>query len=184
VASEMGVDIKVATEGLKGLSPITGRFESVANTLGIGVLVDYAHTPEGLKVLLETTRTLTHARVIVVFGCGGGRDPGKRPLMGRIASDLADVVVVTSDNPRSENPDVIIDEILAGISGSHQSEIVRETERSLAITSAISMAKHGDIVVLAGKGHELTQEVNGVQFPFSDVEKARDALRQREEATQ
>jgi UDP-N-acetylmuramoyl-L-alanyl-D-glutamate--2,6-diaminopimelate ligase len=184
VASEMGVDIKVAAEGLKGLSPITGRFESVANTLGIGVLVDYAHTPEGLKVLLETTRTLTHARVIVVFGCGGGRDPGKRPLMGRIASDLADVVVVTSDNPRSENPDVIIDEILAGISGSHQSEIVRKTERSLAITSAISMAKHGDIVVLAGKGHELTQEVNGVQFPFSDVEKARDALRQREEATQ
>lgn len=184
VASEMGVDIKLAAEGLKGLTPITGRFESVANTLGIGVLVDYAHTPEGLKVLLETTRTLTHERVIVVFGCGGDRDPGKRPLMGRIASELADVVVVTSDNPRGENPDVIIDEIVAGISGSRQAEIVRERDRSLAITSAISMAKHGDIVVLAGKGHELTQEVNGVQFPFSDVEKARDALRQREEATQ
>lgn len=184
VAEVMGLDVKVAANGLKELSPIMGRFESVPNTLGIGVIVDYAHTPEGLSVLLETSRTLTHGRVIVVFGCGGDRDQGKRPLMGRIASELADVVVVTSDNPRRENPDHIIDEILAGILGSRQSEIVREVDRSVAITSAISMAKHGDIVVLAGKGHELTQEVSGVQFPFSDVEKARDALRHREEATQ
>jgi UDP-N-acetylmuramoyl-L-alanyl-D-glutamate--2,6-diaminopimelate ligase len=184
VAEVMGVDIKAAAKGLKVLSPITGRFKSVPNTLGIGVIVDYAHTPEGLSVLLETSRTLTHGRVIVVFGCGGDRDQGKRPLMGQIASEMADVVVVTSDNPRRENPDHIIDEILAGIPSGRQTEIVREADRSMAITSAISMAKHGDIVVLAGKGHERTQEVSGVQFPFSDVEKARDALRQREEATQ
>jgi UDP-N-acetylmuramoyl-L-alanyl-D-glutamate--2,6-diaminopimelate ligase len=183
-ATVMGVDIKVAAKGLTTLSPITGRFESVPNSVGIGVIVDYAHTPEGLSVLLETTRTLTRERVILVFGCGGDRDQGKRPLMGRIASELADVVVITSDNPRGENADGIIDEIVAGISGSHHAEIVREVDRSQAITSAISLAKHGDIVVLAGKGHELTQEVGGVQFPFSDVEKARDALRQREEATQ
>jgi UDP-N-acetylmuramoyl-L-alanyl-D-glutamate--2,6-diaminopimelate ligase len=183
-ATVMGVDTRVAAKGLTMLSPITGRFESVPNSVGIGVIVDYAHTPEGLSVLLETTRTLTRERVILVFGCGGDRDQGKRPLMGRIASELADVVVITSDNPRGENADGIIDEIVAGISGSDHAEIVREVDRSQAITSAISLAKHGDIVVLAGKGHELTQEVGGVQFPFSDVEKARDALRQREEATQ
>jgi UDP-N-acetylmuramoyl-L-alanyl-D-glutamate--2,6-diaminopimelate ligase len=184
VAEVMGLDVKVAVDGLKELSPVTGRFESVSNTLGIGVIVDYAHTPEGLSVLLETSRSLTHGRVILVFGCGGDRDQGKRPLMGRIASEMADVIVVTSDNPRREDPDHIINEILNGIPGGREAEIVREVDRSVAITSAISMAKHGDIVVLAGKGHELTQEVSGVQFPFSDVEKARDALRQREEATQ
>jgi UDP-N-acetylmuramoyl-L-alanyl-D-glutamate--2,6-diaminopimelate ligase len=183
-ATEMGVDHKMATRGLAMLSPITGRFESVPNSVGVGVIVDYAHTPEGLTVLLETSRTLAHERVIVVFGCGGDRDQGKRPLMGRIASELADVVVITSDNPRGENPESIIDEIMAGISQGQHAEIFREVDRSQAITSAISMAKHGDIVVLAGKGHELTQEVGGVQFPFSDVEKARDALRQKEEATQ
>lgn len=183
-ATEIGVENKVAALGLAMLTPIIGRFESVSNSVGVGVIVDYAHTPEGLSVLLETTRSLTRERVIVVFGCGGNRDHGKRPLMGRIASEMADTVVVTSDNPRSENPEVIIDEILAGISPSCRAEIFRVADRSEAITSAISMAKHGDIVVLAGKGHELTQEVGGVQFPFNDVEKARDALRQREEATQ
>jgi UDP-N-acetylmuramoyl-L-alanyl-D-glutamate--2,6-diaminopimelate ligase len=184
-ATEMGVANKVAARGLTNLSPITGRFESVPNSVGIGVIVDYAHTPEGLTVLLETTRTLTHERVIVVFGCGGDRDQGKRPLMGKVASELADVVVVTSDNPRGENADGIIDEILVGITRGQHAEIFREVDRSQAITSAISMAKHGDIVVLAGKGHELTQEVGGVQFPFSDMEMAREALRQREqEATQ
>jgi UDP-N-acetylmuramoyl-L-alanyl-D-glutamate--2,6-diaminopimelate ligase len=104
--------------------------------------------------------------------------------MGRIASELADVVVVTSDNPRNENPDAIIEDIMTGIASGSHGQVHCEVDRSAAITSAISMAKHGDIVVLAGKGHELTQEVNGVLYPFSDMEKARDALRGREGETQ
>lgn len=183
-AVEMGLEEKTVAQGLRKLPPITGRFESVPNDAGIGVVVDYAHTPEGLTVLLETSRTLTKGRVIIVFGCGGNRDEGKRPLMGRIASEMADVVVITSDNPRNENPDHIIQQVIDGISAGSQGKVHREADRSVAITSAISMAKHGDIVVLAGKGHEMTQEVNGVLYPFSDIDKARNALRQREEATQ
>jgi UDP-N-acetylmuramoyl-L-alanyl-D-glutamate--2,6-diaminopimelate ligase len=183
-ATQMGIDVAVAAKGLKELSPITGRFESVANNLGIGVIVDYAHTPESVMVLLETTRTLTDKKIIVVLGCGGDRDQGKRPLMGGIASQLADVVVITSDNPRNEKPEDIINDIVKGISKSPKAKVIQEPDRAQAITSAILMAKHGDIVVLAGKGHESTQEVNGVQTPFSDIDKARDALRRREEATQ
>lgn len=184
VATQMGIDVAVAAKGLKELSPITGRFESVANNLGIGVIVDYAHTPESVMVLLETTRTLTDKKIIVVLGCGGDRDQGKRPLIGGIASQLADVVVITSDNPRNEKPEDIINDIVKGISQSPKAKVIQEPDRARAITSAILMAKHGDIVVLAGKGHESTQEVNGVQTPFSDIDKARDALRRREEATQ
>jgi UDP-N-acetylmuramoyl-L-alanyl-D-glutamate--2,6-diaminopimelate ligase len=184
VAYEMGLDVKVIATSLKEMKPITGRFESVDNNLGISVIVDYAHTPEGLGVLLETTRTLTKGSVILVFGCGGNRDGGKRSLMGRIASQMADVVIVTSDNPRNENPEVIIEQIVAGISADSVAQVHCEPDRNDAITSAISMAKHGDIVVLAGKGHEMTQEVSGVMYPFSDMEKARDALRRREEGTQ
>jgi UDP-N-acetylmuramoyl-L-alanyl-D-glutamate--2,6-diaminopimelate ligase len=183
-ASQLGLDVHVIADGLRDLAPITGRFENVANSAGIDVIVDYAHTPDGLSTLLETTRAVTHGRVIVVFGCGGNRDRGKRPIMGKIASEMADVVVVTSDNPRFENPLDIITEVLAGISGSERVQVISEPDRITAITSAIYMAKHGDIVVLAGKGHESTQEVNGVQTPFSDIDKARDALRRREEATQ
>jgi len=183
-AYEMGLDAQVVAKGLKDMTPITGRFESVDNDMGIGVIVDYAHTPEGLSVLLETTRGLTQGRVVVVFGCGGNRDQGKRPLMGRIAAELADVVVITSDNPRNENPDVIIEQIMSGIASDSPGQVFCEVDRNAAITSAISMAKHGDIVVLAGKGHEMTQEVNGVLYPFSDMEKAQDALRGRKGATQ
>jgi UDP-N-acetylmuramoyl-L-alanyl-D-glutamate--2,6-diaminopimelate ligase len=183
-AAELGLETKVVAQGLRGLPSIRGRFESVSNDEGISVIVDYAHTPEGLTVLLETSRSLTQGKVIIVFGCGGNRDEGKRPLMGRIASELADVVVVTSDNPRHENPEDIIQQVIDGIPSDMLGEVHREADRSAAITSAIFMAKHGDIVVLAGKGHEMTQEVKGVLYPFSDIDKARDALRRREEAAQ
>ena len=183
-AAELGLETKVVAQGLRGLPSIRGRFESVSNDEGISVIVDYAHTPEGLTVLLETSRSLTQGKVIIVFGCGGNRDEGKRPLMGRIASELADVVVVTSDNPRHENPEDIIQQVIDGIPSDTRGEVHREADRSTAITSAIFMAKHGDIVVLAGKGHEMTQEVKGVLYPFSDIDKARDALRRREEAAQ
>jgi UDP-N-acetylmuramoyl-L-alanyl-D-glutamate--2,6-diaminopimelate ligase len=183
-ASQLGLDVHVIAAGLRNLAPITGRFENVANSAGIGVIVDYAHTPEGLSTLLETTRAVTQGRVIVVFGCGGNRDRGKRPIMGKIASEMADVVVVTSDNPRFENPLDIITDVLAGISGSKGVQVISEPDRSTAITSAIFMAKHGDIVVLAGKGHEKTQEVNGVMSPCNDIEIAQEALRQKEEAAQ
>ena len=115
----------------------------------------------------------------MVFGCGGNRDQGKRPEMGKTAADLADVVFVTSDNPRTEKPEEIISQIVAGISNSARAEVHEFTDRRMAITSAISMAERGDIVVLAGKGHELTQEVNGVHHAFSDVDEAHEALQRK-----
>jgi len=137
------------------------------------VLVDYAHTPDSLENVLRAARGLTDGRLHVVFGCGGDRDRGKRPMMGEIAKRLADRVIVTSDNPRSEDPDAIIDEILAG-SGT---EVEHDVDRRNAIAAAIASAGAGDVVVIAGKGHEQGQEFEGGRkLPFDDVTVARDAL--------
>jgi UDP-N-acetylmuramoyl-L-alanyl-D-glutamate--2,6-diaminopimelate ligase len=178
-ASALGISMSDIVGGLKSLSPIAGRFQPVVNDMGIGVIVDYAHTPEGLEQLLATTRSVCEGRLIVVFGCGGDRDHGKRPIMGRIAADRSDVVIVTSDNPRTENPDEIIGQILSGVDTGARHKMNVVADRAAAITSAILLAKRGDIVVIAGKGHELTQEVNGVHFSFSDVEQAHEALREK-----
>jgi UDP-N-acetylmuramoyl-L-alanyl-D-glutamate--2,6-diaminopimelate ligase len=138
------------------------------------VLVDYAHTPEALDNVLRAARELTDGRVHVVFGAGGDRDRAKRPLMGKAAAALADRVVVTSDNPRSEDPDAIIDEILAGAGP----DVERESDRRRAIALAVSSADAGDVVVVAGKGHEQGQEFeNGRKEPFDDVTVVREALR-------
>jgi UDP-N-acetylmuramoyl-L-alanyl-D-glutamate--2,6-diaminopimelate ligase len=136
--------------------------------------VDYAHTPDSLANVLEAARELTSGRLHVVFGCGGDRDRGKRPLMGQIARRLADHVIVTSDNPRSEDPEAIIEEILVG-SGSDVEHLV---DRREAIEQAIAGARAGDVVVIAGKGHEQGQEfAAGHKIPFDDATVAREVLR-------
>jgi UDP-N-acetylmuramoyl-L-alanyl-D-glutamate--2,6-diaminopimelate ligase len=138
------------------------------------VIVDYAHKPGALANVLRTARELADgARVICVFGCGGDRDRGKRPAMGRIASELSDLAIVTSDNPRSEEPQAIIDEIVAGMSD----RPVIEPDRAAAIERAIELAGPGDVVVIAGKGHERGQEAAGVITPFDDAEVAGEVLR-------
>ena len=147
------------------------------------MIVDYAHTPESLESLLTSVRQICRGRIIVVFGCGGNRDAGKRPLMGRIAESQADVVIVTSDNPRDEDPQRIIDEICSGLNAS-STTISQVPERELAIESAIQHAMRDDIVVIVGKGHETYQEVSGVMHPFSDVDVAKKALQRREETTE
>jgi UDP-N-acetylmuramoyl-L-alanyl-D-glutamate--2,6-diaminopimelate ligase len=136
--------------------------------------VDYAHTPEALENVLRAAREITRGRLHVVFGAGGDRDRAKRPLMGRAASDLADRVIVTSDNPRSEDPEAIVDQVLAGAGPAAE----REVDRRRAIALAVETAAAGDVVVIAGKGHEQGQEFEGGRKePFDDVEVAREALR-------
>jgi UDP-N-acetylmuramoyl-L-alanyl-D-glutamate--2,6-diaminopimelate ligase len=158
---------------IKELRGVPGRFEAVDEGQPFTVVVDYAHTPDSLENVLRTARDLAQNRVLCVFGCGGDRDRGKRPLMGRIASELADVAIVTSDNPRSEEPQAIIAEIVAGIEG--EAEI--EPDRREAIARAIEAADEGDVVVIAGKGHEQGQQFADGTVPFDDREVARDALR-------
>src|SRR5919204_1805175 len=169
----LGIDEEAVARGLEAVRGVPGRFESVVEGQPFEVIVDYSHKPEALESVLRTARELTSGRVICVFGCGGDRDRGKRPLMGRIASELADVAVVTSDNPRSEDPEAIIAEVLAGVTG----EIEVEPDRAAAIETAISSADEGDVVLIAGKGHEQGQEFADRTIPFDDREVARDVLR-------
>lgn len=150
------------------IQPIRGRFELVPGAVDFDVVVDYAHTPEGLEEVLRTARALTHQQLTVVFGCGGNRDREKRPTMGRIAADIADLVIVTSDNPRDEDPAQIINEVLAGTAGG-RARVLSHIDRREAIHEAIRNAGAGDVVVIAGKGHETTQEIAGVRTPFDDV---------------
>jgi UDP-N-acetylmuramoyl-L-alanyl-D-glutamate--2,6-diaminopimelate ligase len=169
-------DIARACEDIR---PIRGRFELVPGATDIDVVVDYAHTPEGLEELLKTARALTSGQVIAVFGCGGNRDRAKRPVMGRIAGDIADVVVVTSDNPRDEDPMSIVSEVVAGAKD-RRAKVLAIVDRRDAIDNAISSARKGDIVVIAGKGHEVTQEIAGVHTSFDDVCVATEFIKQRE----
>jgi UDP-N-acetylmuramoyl-L-alanyl-D-glutamate--2,6-diaminopimelate ligase len=173
VSRLLGVPAAAVEEGLARLPGVPGRFEAVDEGQPFTVLVDYAHTPDSLANVLRTARELTGGQLICVFGCGGDRDRGKRPEMGRIASELADVAIVTSDNPRSEDPQAIIDEILAGVT-----EDVRvEPDRRAAIALGIEHAGERDVVVIAGKGHEQGQELADRKIPFDDREVAREVLR-------
>jgi UDP-N-acetylmuramoyl-L-alanyl-D-glutamate--2,6-diaminopimelate ligase len=178
VCAALGEDPAALAEATRSVEAPAGRFESVATGGDYDVVVDYAHTPEALSGLLASARALATGRVIVVFGCGGDRDAAKRPEMGRVSAELADVVIITSDNPRSEDPARIIAEIVAGAK-SGTARVMTEENRADAIASAISGAGSGDIVVIAGKGHESHQEVNGRSLRFSDVETARDAVRRK-----
>ena len=174
VGSALGVDGEVIASALAGAGRVPGRFEPVEEGQEFAVLVDYAHTPDSLENALRAAREVTSGRVHVVFGAGGDRDRSKRPLMGRVAASRADRVIVTSDNPRSEDPEAIIDQVLAGAGPAAE----REVDRRRAIVRAIESAEEGDVVVIAGKGHEQGQEfAEGRKEPFDDVSVAREALR-------
>jgi UDP-N-acetylmuramoyl-L-alanyl-D-glutamate--2,6-diaminopimelate ligase len=176
VARELGVDDATIARAVPQAGRVPGRFEPVDEGQSFAVLVDYAHTPDSLENVLRAARQLARGRVVCVFGCGGDRDRGKRPEMGRIASELADVAIVTSDNPRSEDPEAIIAEVLAGMGPG----AVTEVDRRAAIDQAVGLADAGDVVVIAGKGHEQGQEFEGGRkVPFDDVTVAREALRAR-----
>jgi UDP-N-acetylmuramoyl-L-alanyl-D-glutamate--2,6-diaminopimelate ligase len=154
---------------------VPGRFEPVDEGQPFAVVVDYSHKPGALENVLNSARAVADGRVLVVFGAGGDRDRGKRPLMGEIAARLADVAIVTSDNPRSEDPAAIVEEVAAGARGAH---VEREVDRRAAIGRAVALARPGDVVVIAGKGHEQGQEfAGGRKEPFDDVAVAREALR-------
>ena len=169
----LDLDEDAIAEGIASLDGVPGRFEAVDEGQPFAVVVDYAHTPDSLATVLSAARGLGPGRVIVVFGAGGDRDRGKRPLMGKIAADLADVTIVTSDNPRSEEPVAIIQDVLQGTG----MDVEIDPDRAGAIARAVSLARDGDVVVIAGKGHEQGQEVNGVVTPFDDREVVRAALR-------
>ena len=167
-----GVPLAAITTGLAGLAGVPGRLEVVSADEAFSVIVDYAHTADALDNVLCAVRPLATGRVIVVFGCGGDRDRGKRPEMARVACALADHVIITTDNPRSEDPRAIVAEIEAGADGQYAVEL----DRRRAIEQAIIMAQPGDVVVIAGKGHEQGQDVAGVVSPFDDREVAREVL--------
>jgi UDP-N-acetylmuramoyl-L-alanyl-D-glutamate--2,6-diaminopimelate ligase len=173
-ARALGVDDATLAGALAETGQVPGRFEPVDEGQDFAVVVDYSHTPDSLENVLRAARGMASARVVCVFGCGGDRDRGKRPIMGRIASDLADVAIVTSDNPRSEDPQAIIDAVLAGMDPGAEAIV----DRREAIARAVELAAPGDVVVIAGKGHEQGQEfADGVKTPFDDVAVAREALR-------
>jgi UDP-N-acetylmuramoyl-L-alanyl-D-glutamate--2,6-diaminopimelate ligase len=177
VASSLGVDDDRVAAGLASVPPIPGRMEVVPSGLPFAAVIDYAHTPAGLDGALSAARGLAGpARVICVFGCGGDRDRGKRPEMGAVAARRADVVVLTSDNPRSEDPMVIIDQIRSGIG---VIELVVEPDRAEAIGVAVARARPGDVVVVAGKGHETTQVIGERELPFDDRDELARALAER-----
>jgi UDP-N-acetylmuramoyl-L-alanyl-D-glutamate--2,6-diaminopimelate ligase len=177
VGMGMGVDAEVAAAGLAGAERVPGRFEPVDEGQGFAVLVDYAHTPDSLENVLRAARRLTAGRLISVFGAGGDRDRDKRPKMGRAGAGLSDLAVVTSDNPRSEDPATIVAEVLAG-TGEDLGEVEVEVDRRAAIALALGRAGPGDTVVIAGKGHEQGQEFEGGRkVPFDDRQVAREELR-------
>jgi UDP-N-acetylmuramoyl-L-alanyl-D-glutamate--2,6-diaminopimelate ligase len=182
-ALELDVSIEAIEEGLQRLPGVPGRFEVVSGTSDdVTVIVDYAHTDDALRNLLETARPMATRRLITVFGAGGDRDRTKRPLMGMVAARLSDVVVITSDNPRSEDPDRIIEEVRRGADAEirqSNTQVLTLADRRDAILQAIGGAGAGDVVLIAGKGHEKYQEVGGRTFAFDDIEVAREALEAR-----
>ena len=178
VALQAGIGLDAIEHGLRSLTAVPGRFEVIDAGQPFSVVVDYAHTPDSLDNVLRAARGATReGRVLCVFGCGGDRDRGKRPLMGAVAAQLADVVVVTSDNPRSEDPHSILDQILEGVIAHRpQGPDVVTADRADAIQQALSAARAGDVVVIAGKGHETGQQFADHTIPFDDRDVARSAL--------
>jgi UDP-N-acetylmuramyl-tripeptide synthetase len=178
IGAGMGIAPEEVCSSLSAVSAVDGRMERIGDILmGVSVFVDYAHTPDALFKALQTLRELKAegARLVVVFGCGGNRDRSKRSEMGRIASEIADEVLITSDNPRDEDPESILDEIEGGIVGDRY---VRISDRDEAIRRAISMLQCGDILLVAGKGHEKYQEIAGKKYFFSDQELVRRYMQQ------
>lgn len=173
----LGYSLDSVIYALPCVRPVPGRFEAVRNDKGISVLVDYAHTPDALEKLLDAVRPLTKGRIITVFGCGGDRDRTKRPKMAKAASERSDITVVTSDNPRTEDPQSILNEVLTGIVPGRES--VDIIDRKEAIAHAIKTAQPGDVVVIAGKGHENYQIIGRTKYPMDDRLMAQEALEAR-----
>jgi UDP-N-acetylmuramoyl-L-alanyl-D-glutamate--2,6-diaminopimelate ligase len=170
----LDVDEQAIAGGVRVMAGVPGRFEAVDGSQPFAVIVDYAHTPDSLDIVLQAARELGTGRLICVFGAGGDRDRGKRPLMGAIAVQRADHVIVTSDNPRSEDPLAVIQDVVQGAGTS----VEIDPDRRSAIQRAVAAAGPGDVVVIAGKGHEQGQETAGVIEPFDDRVVVRDALRE------
>ena len=197
VATAVALDVSFSAieTGIAAVTAVPGRFEIVSDaTDEVTVVIDFAHTDDALRLLLESARPLTPGRLITVFGCGGDRDRSKRPLMGTVAARLSDLVVVTSDNPRSEDPTAIIEDTVAGIETGHAGQqgdrasvrdVGQETpfmtivDRAEAISHAVGQACRGDVVIIAGKGHETYQVIAGETVPFNDAAVARAALTKR-----
>jgi len=171
-----GIELKKIAAGIEAVKVVPGRLERVAANSKFDVYVDYAHTDDALKNVLTAIKELTHGRIITLFGCGGDRDTAKRPRMGKVVSELSDYAVITTDNPRSEDPQAIANQVLAGIEKNKSRKVFVVLDRQEAIKKAIGLAKEGDIVLLAGKGHETYQIFKNIFEPFDDREVARKVL--------
>lgn len=172
VAELLGIERMDILTAISQLTSVDGRFQYVKSSNNVAGIVDYAHTPDALKNVLKTISDIRtgNEQVITVVGCGGDRDKEKRPVMASIACEMSDRVILTSDNPRTENPDNIIIDMRAGVDAVHFKKVLAITQREEAIKTACSLAQEGDIVLVAGKGHEKYQEINGVKLPFDDLE--------------
>jgi UDP-N-acetylmuramoyl-L-alanyl-D-glutamate--2,6-diaminopimelate ligase len=180
----LGEDKENVKELIKSLEPVAGRFNHIKSKDGITGIIDYAHTPDALKNVLKTIVEMKWTglpaskarRIISVFGCGGDRDRAKRPIMAKIGYDMSDILILTSDNPRTENPEDILEEMKKGIKSLPKSNVHIIPDRREAIEKACKLAKKGDYVLIAGKGHETYQEINGVKNHFDDMEELKKYL--------
>jgi UDP-N-acetylmuramoyl-L-alanyl-D-glutamate--2,6-diaminopimelate ligase len=179
VAASLGVDVVDIVSGLAAAGTVAGRYQAVSADTPFDVIVDYAHTPDALRRVLESTREVIvpGGKIILVFGCGGDRDTAKRPMMGMVAALGADRVIVTSDNPRSEEPMDIAQQIMSGIDdAAGRSHVSVELDRRSAIELALMTARKGDVVIIAGKGHETTQTIGNRVLPFNDAQVANELI--------
>jgi UDP-N-acetylmuramoyl-L-alanyl-D-glutamate--2,6-diaminopimelate ligase len=173
--SLLGFDMQKVNKIFETIEPPAGRFQHFTSRSGVLVIVDYAHKPDALEKIFSAVREVVRGqgKLISVFGCGGDRDTSKRPIMGKIGAENSDVVIFTSDNPRSENPDKIIEQMKTVLSSRHQKSVITITDRHQAIAEAVRLAKKGDIILCAGKGHENYQIIKGVKSHFDDMEEFR-----------
>ena len=180
VSQLLGEDSTEVMTALSTLESVEGRFQYVVSNAGVTAIVDYAHTPDALENVLKTIGNIRtgNETVFTVVGCGGDRDREKRPKMAAIACELSNKVILTSDNPRSENPDAILSEMMTGVEGQHFKKTLSITDRLQAIKTAVSMAEKGDIILIAGKGHEKYQEINGVKHDFDDMQTVKNIFNQ------
>ena len=178
MAQAIGIQLPAIKQGLESMTSVSGRLEAVGSHLPYSIFVDYAHTPDALENVLKTVCDFAKKRVICVFGCGGDRDRAKRPIMGEIAGRYSDLAIITSDNPRNEDPMAIIETIEEGVKRSGAKYVVIENRRQ-AIAHAISVAEPDDVILIAGKGHENYQEINGTRYHFDDKETVKELLEER-----
>ena len=171
----LGIDLQTIVKGIENIKEVDGRYNTYKSIKGYTIVVDYAHTPDGLDNILKSLRPLTDKKLISVFGCGGNRDVTKRAIMGQISGELADITILTSDNPRFEDPNAIIEQIELGLKKLTDNYIKIENRKN-AIEYAMKIAKQGDVILIAGKGQETYQDIKGVKHHFSDKEIVQEIL--------